>query len=225
MAAHEDYVPVKDADFDVWFKNLVQYVNKKTTPQPPATIPAETLAKDEARPFVGQWLVWKQVSDAEREEMGLHNPKPRRPEIPSPSTVPELSPGAGHPRQIVIPYRDQGSARRGKPEDVHGIEVQWAAQNAAHFELGSLRRAQTPRIYVWSFALQNSQDESRLRLSSHPPASIKELDNFAFDTKSPLTLEFGEEDRGKKIYITGRWEIEREGVKGDFGEIVSAIVP
>jgi hypothetical protein len=123
-----------------------------------------------------------------------------------------LSPGAGHPRQIVIHYRDQGSARRGKPEGVHGIEVRWAAQNAAHFELGS-------------FAKQNSQDESRLRLSSQPPVSIKELDNSAFDTKSPLILEFGEEDRGKRVYMTGRWEIEREGVKGDFGEIVSSIVP
>jgi hypothetical protein len=93
-----------------------------------------------------------------------------------------------HPRQIVIPYRDQGSARRGKPEDVHGIEVRWA-------------------------------------ILDRPPVSIKELDNSAFDTRSPLSLEFGEEDRRKRVYMTGRWEIEREGVKGDFGEIVSAIIP
>jgi hypothetical protein len=112
----------------------------------------------------------------------------RRPEIPAPVTVPEFSPAAGHSRQIVIPYRDQGAAHRGKPADIHGIEVRWA-------------------------------------MLDHPPASINELDNSAFDTKSPLTLEFGEEDRGKRVYMTGRWEIEREGVKGDFGEIVSAIVP
>jgi hypothetical protein len=34
-----------------------------------------------------------------------------------------------------------------------------------------------------------------------------------------------EEDRGKRLYMAGRWEIEREGVKGPFGDIVSAIVP
>jgi hypothetical protein len=120
--------------------------------------------------------------------MGLHNPKPRRPEIPAPTTVPELSPAAGHPRQILVPYRDKGSARRGKPEDVHGVEVRWA-------------------------------------ILDHPPAAIKELDNSAFDAKSPLSLEFGEEDRGKQVYMVSRWETEREGVKGNFGDIVSAIIP
>jgi hypothetical protein len=226
MGKNHDYIPQKDAEFDIWFKNLVDTVNAKTTPPDapewshipysevtllndayadwraaytptlkPHT-PAETLAKDEGReaakgvirPFVGQWLMWKQVTDAEREDIGLHNPKPRRPEIPPPTTVPELSPKAGNPRQVVVPYRDKGSSRRGKPKDVHGVEVRWA-------------------------------------ILDHPPASIKELINSAFDTKSPLILEFGEEDRGKRVYMVGRWEIEREGVKGDFGEIVSVIIP
>jgi hypothetical protein len=226
MAQSHDYIPSNDAGFDIWFKNLVDYVNAKCNPPDapqwgfiPADevallneayttwhaaylptlkphTPAETLAKDEARkeaegvirPFVGQWLMWKQVTDAEREEAGLHNPKPRRPEIPVPDTVPELSPAAGNPRQIVVPYRDKGAARRGKPEDVHGIEVRWA-------------------------------------MLDHPPVDIKELDNSSFDTKSPLTLEFDEADRGKRVYMVGRWEIEREGKKGDFGEIVAAIIP
>jgi hypothetical protein len=30
---------------------------------------------------------------------------------------------------------------------------------------------------------------------------------------------------GKTVYFAGRWEIEREGQKGDFGPIASAIVP
>jgi hypothetical protein len=66
-------------------------------------LPAQTLAKDEARkvaeavirPFVGQWLMWKQVTDMEREEAGLHNKQPRRPSIPAPATVSELEPRAG----------------------------------------------------------------------------------------------------------------------------------
>jgi hypothetical protein len=212
----------------VWFKNLVDYVDKKCSPPDapewgfiPASevvllndayrdwraayaltlkphTPAETLAKDEARkyaegevirPFVGQWLMWKQVTDKEREEAGVHNKKPRRPEIPPPATAPELSPAAGHPRQIVIPYRDKGSARRGKPDDAHGIEIRWAFMD-------------------------------------HPPVNIEaELFNSTFDTNSPLILVFEEADRGKKVYLVGRWEIEREGIKGGFGEIVPAIVP
>jgi hypothetical protein len=38
-------------------------------------------------------------------------------------------------------------------------------------------------------------------------------------------ITFREEDRGKTVYFAGRWEIEREGRKGDFRPIVSAIVP
>jgi hypothetical protein len=225
MATFHDYIPYNDAEFNTWFKNLTQYVSQKTsgsspawTHIPPAEVtafgaayaawytvysptlvphtPAVTLAKDRGRdaaeevirPFVGQWLMWKQVTDAEREEMGLHNKQPRREHIPAPSTVPELSPHAGLPRQVVVPYRDQGEEGWGKPKDVHGIEVCWA-------------------------------------ILDHPPTSVKELIHSSFDTKSPLTLTFDEEDRGKRLYLAGRWEIEREGIKGEFGEIVTVIIP
>jgi hypothetical protein len=225
MAAKEDYIPSNDAEFDVWFNNLVEEVFAKvmvanpewthipkseaellaasytawhTAYQPtlkPHT-PAQTLAKDEAReeakavirPFVGQWLMWKQVTDQQRREMGLHVAAPRRDHIPAPATVPELSPRAGNPRQVVVPYRDKGAERRGKPKDVHGIEVRWA-------------------------------------ILDHPPADVKDLVNSSFDTKSPLTLDFEEHDRGKRVYMVGLWEIEREGIKGKPGEIVSVIIP
>jgi hypothetical protein len=58
--------------------------------------------------------------------MGIHNPGPRRAEIPAPKTVPELSPRAGNPHQIVVSCRDKGSTRRGKPDDARGIKVCWA---------------------------------------------------------------------------------------------------
>jgi hypothetical protein len=133
--------------------------------------------------------MWKQVTDEERDRAGVHNKRPRRPIIPVPDTVPELEPRAGVPRQIVIPYRDKGSALRGKPKDVHGIEVRW-------------------------------------ELMDHPPVNIKnELTQSSFDTKSPLTLTFEESDRGRRIYMAGRWEIEREGIKGEFGDIVTTIIP
>jgi hypothetical protein len=132
--------------------------------------------------------MWKQLTDQQRVDAGLHNPAPRREHIPVPTTVPELSPRAGLPRQVVVPYRDKGASHRGKPADVHGIEVRWA-------------------------------------LLDHPPADVTDLVNSAFDTNSPLTLQFEEHDRGKRVYMAGCWEIQREGIKGNYGEIVSAIVP
>jgi hypothetical protein len=58
-----------------------------------------------------------------------------------------------------------------------------------------------------------------------PPADIGELVKSSFDTKSPLTLEFEEHERGKHVYMCGRWEIEREGEKGPPGAIEEAVIP
>jgi hypothetical protein len=68
--------------------------------------------------------------------------------------------------------------------------------------------------------------EIRWAFLDHPPVDIEaELTNSSFDTRHPFRVTFTEEDRGKTVYFAGRWEIEREGEKGDFGAIVSAIVP
>jgi hypothetical protein len=227
MAARDDYIPSNDADFDNWFKNLCQYVNQQCTGASPrwTHIPAAArtelndqyaawytayaktkvpctkedrdeknrvlaVSKKKIRAFVNACLRYHpDVTNDDKERMGLHLNKPRRPVIPPPATVPELSPTAGPPRQVIIPYRDKGAEHRGKPADVHGIEIRWAFMD-------------------------------------HPPTAIeKELFNSAFDTRSPHTLVFEESDRGKRIYLAGRWELEREGVKGNFGDIVSTIVP
>jgi hypothetical protein len=37
-----------------------------------------------------------------------------------------LKPHAGTPGQVAMPYRDENSARPGKPKDMHGIEVRYA---------------------------------------------------------------------------------------------------
>ncbi|MDR1898456.1 MAG: hypothetical protein LBQ55_00435 [Treponema sp.] len=226
-----DYIPRNHDAFDVWFRRLCEYVTAKTTAVPPNTAPewthipppevallndayaawyaayaptlgphtpAETLARDEARaaaeavirPFVGQWLMWKQVSDKEREEAGLRNKKRRRPKIPAPATVPELTPMPGVPRQLLIAYHDKGSVRRGKPADIHSIEIRWAFMNEP------------------------------------PGKSIEEeLTRSSSGTNSPLELTFEERDRGRRLYLAGRWKISREEVKGEFGDIVTAIVP
>jgi hypothetical protein len=121
--------------------------------------------------------------------MGLHNKHGRRDHIPRPPSVPVLDGRAGNPREVLVYYRDRDSGSRGKPPDVHGIEIRWAFLDA-------------------------------------PPTDIEaQLINSAFDTNSPLHLVVKEEDRGKRIYMAGRWEIEREGIKGDFGEVVSTVVP
>ncbi|MDR2619053.1 MAG: hypothetical protein LBC62_09300 [Treponema sp.] len=68
--------------------------------------------------------------------------------------------------------------------------------------------------------------EIRRAFRTEPPEDIdRDLPNSTFDPNSPHTLEFSESDRGKRIYMAGRWEIEREGEKGKYGDITTAIVP
>ncbi|MDR0609502.1 MAG: hypothetical protein LBG58_15030, partial [Planctomycetaceae bacterium] len=57
-----------------------------------------------------------------------------------------------------------------------------------------------------------------------PPTKISDLTHSSFDTRSPLTLEFDEDQRGKCVYFCLRWENTR-GIKGPWSEIISAIIP
>jgi hypothetical protein len=58
----------------------------------------------------------------------------------------------------------------------------------------------------------------------HEPRSEKELTNSDFNTASPFTLKFDENQRGKRLYFCLRWE-SGTSLKGPFGEIYSAIIP
>jgi hypothetical protein len=68
--------------------------------------------------------------------------------------------------------------------------------------------------------------EIRWAFLDHVPVDIEaELFNSAIDTRHPFRITFKEEDRGKTVCFAARWVIAREGEKGDFGPVVSAIVP
>jgi phosphoribosylformylglycinamidine (FGAM) synthase PurS component len=68
--------------------------------------------------------------------------------------------------------------------------------------------------------------EIRWAILDHFPSDIEaELTKSAFDTRSPCVLKFAEYERGKRVYMCGRWEISREGQKGSDGEITEAVIP
>ncbi|MDR3198243.1 MAG: hypothetical protein LBU34_10290 [Planctomycetaceae bacterium] len=57
-----------------------------------------------------------------------------------------------------------------------------------------------------------------------PPAGPEELTHTVLATRTPFTLEFTEQERGKTVYIAIQWQNEK-GEKGLFSAIQSAIVP
>ena len=56
------------------------------------------------------------------------------------------------------------------------------------------------------------------------PANVHVLTRSYFDTNSPLTIEFEEEERGKTFWFAVRWE-NNNGKKGPWSEIQSALIP
>jgi hypothetical protein len=56
------------------------------------------------------------------------------------------------------------------------------------------------------------------------PAGVEELNKSVLATHTPFTLEFTEEDRGKRVYIALQWQSEG-GKKGRPSEILSTIIP
>jgi hypothetical protein len=57
-----------------------------------------------------------------------------------------------------------------------------------------------------------------------PPAGPEELTHTVLATRTPFTLEFTEQERGKTVYIAIQWQNEK-GEKGPFSAIQNAIIP
>jgi hypothetical protein len=66
--------------------------------------------------------------------------------------------------------------------------------------------------------------EIRWAILSTPPVKVDDLINSSFDTHTPFTLEFDEDQRGQTVYFCLRWE-GTAGLKGPWSEIVHAIIP
>ncbi|MDR2922710.1 MAG: hypothetical protein LBU85_05150, partial [Treponema sp.] len=57
-----------------------------------------------------------------------------------------------------------------------------------------------------------------------PPAEPEDLTSHTMASRTPHTLQFTEEDRGKTVYIALRWQNER-GITGPWSDIKSTIIP
>ncbi|MDR2447257.1 MAG: hypothetical protein LBD58_08230 [Treponema sp.] len=56
------------------------------------------------------------------------------------------------------------------------------------------------------------------------PADSRELNKSTLATRTPFTLEFAEEERGKTVYIALQWQNE-SGKRGRSSEMLSTIIP
>jgi hypothetical protein len=66
--------------------------------------------------------------------------------------------------------------------------------------------------------------EIRWAILPAPPATIDELVNTSSSTRSPFTLDFPDDQRGRLLYLATRW-VNTRGEKGPWGESTMTIIP
>jgi hypothetical protein len=221
----DNNIPARDGEFDVFFKNIVDYVDEKTSGEPPAWDHIPTTEKQNLHGSYNAWTAaynptkvpHTPTQTAEKNRVRKTSEKFLRDFINrflryTPVTDEDRDNMGVHNKKtnrspVPIPTTsprliiDTGTRRR--------VIIHYVDEKSEH-------RGKPPGVHGI---------EVRWAALDHFPTNEKELINSSFDTNSPLTLEFGEEDRGKHIYMAGSWEISREGEKGPPGAIEEAIIP
>lgn len=225
MSSNSDFIPAKDGEFDVWFKHLTQYVSDKTGGTSPVWthIPAE-----EVSALNHAYTAWytayepsliphtpgitEAKNEARKTAEGVIRPFKRRyledPPVTDQQRI-DMGLHISHHR-TPVPTPDT------MPELIPDTGTR--RRIAVHYrDEGSTHRGKPHHV---------TGIEVRWAFLDRPPVHLEEeLIHSTFDTRSPLILDFDEADRGKRVYLAGRWEIHREGGKGPFGAVVEAIVP
>jgi hypothetical protein len=234
-----DFIPAKDADFDVFFKQYVQYVNAKCAGNSPEWAhipvdrreeldaaytdwhmawsklkaphsPGDVQAKSEARErdekilrdFNNQYILYaREVTNAERREIGAHVHDTVRTSVPRPTAQPEADvvyPGR-HLLELVDIRRVPGIGE--DPRTEYGIRIFWGI-------IGEPTEADKFRIAA-------------------PPVTGNDLPHSTFTHKKKYLFNF-DGDSGKTVWFALRYENSKGGRdegEGPFGPLFSAIIP
>jgi hypothetical protein len=225
MARGNDYIPGSDPGFDSWAQNLCDLTVLRTGGSPaewdhipPAAVAALTTAN----------AVWHAAYAVTRK---AHTPIDTEAKTRARGALEQTA------RSFINEYIRNSS--KVSPEDKLAVGVRGRSKphhivpphSVPVLEARGLNPRQIEVTYWDADSEGRGKPESvhgievRWAILDHEPLSIEELIHSAFDTRSPLILTFDEADRGKKVYMAGCWEIEREGEKGPMGEIVSAFIP
>jgi hypothetical protein len=220
-----DYIPRKDAVFDQWFSFICQYVSQKCAGQSPQWTHIPQTERDRLE---GQYTAWKtaygattgphtKVATVAKNEARKAAEEEIRPFV---NRFLRYEPVTNEDRTAMgIPNHSEGRSPVPVPLTSPRLLIGTGTRRRliVHFrDERSERRGKPKGVHGI---------EVRWAILDHPPADIRELIHSSFDTRSPLTLEFEEHQRGQRAYMCGSWEIKREGEKGPPGDIEEAVIP
>jgi hypothetical protein len=220
----KDYIPSNATLFDVWFKFLVQYVEQKTSGSKPdwSHIPPEVVAM-----ILAAYAAWYTVYSAavgphtEVDTEARNNAKKAAVKVIRPFVNQYLRfpPVTDEDRTAMgIPNHDGTRSHIGKPATtpVFNTRIRGIGKVTVVFHDEDTESRRIP--YGMNGAVIS------IKISDTPITDPKMLDRTELATKSPHDLHFEAKDRGKTVYIAMQWQNE-SGIRGNFSEIQSAIIP
>jgi hypothetical protein len=239
MAHKHDYVPTRDAIFDGWFKNLVDYANARCSPPeaPQWThIPAEARAE-----LNGAYAAWHAAYEITLRPC-------TRPERAEKNRVRNVSEKTArnfvnaflryHPAvtnydkgQMGLHIPDTTSTVIPRPEAQPEADVVYPGVHL--IELTHIRAVASGgddprsdygvRIFWGILAPAASHDKFRL---TAPPVTGEDLPHSTFTHRKRYLFDFSG-DSGNRVYFCLRYENEKGGKEGEgpFGPLFSAIIP
>ena len=219
--ANNKTIPTKDADFNVWQEIISTAVEENSTNW---ALDTSWLDSD-FRPACAAWnLAWAKYE----------NPATRTPLI----TAAKQEKRAAYEKPLMtlvanlrVNTRLTDNDRRALGIHIRDTKPTPAPVPASH-PVATIDTSTTMRIGI-SFRDSASNSaakpkgvhgaEIKWAIADEAPL-IKDLINSSFDTRTPHTLEFTDQERGKTVWIRLRWENTR-GEKGEWSDMVNAIIP
>ena len=219
-----DFIPRRDADFDVFFRNITMYVTQKTDGANPAwthIAPADLTALSDsyASWYAIYTLTLSPHTPAQKNEKnrvrriverGLRefiNMYLRHRPV---TDYDRDNMGIPNPDLIRTPHVEVNE------EVEFNLVIEGIRVVHVHFKvLGADNRAK-PAGYDGAVIVWDVLDA--------PPADVHALTRHTMASRTPHTIEFIEEERGKTAYIALAWQNER-GLTGRWSDIKSAVIP
>jgi hypothetical protein len=219
-----DYLQLNDGDFNARMKLILQYCNGKCSGSSPewTHIPAAVLVSVGgvyAAYYTAYSACLEPHTPVETEAKNDAKKAAKKALRAFVNQYLRFPPVTDEDRTAMgIPNRDTHPTPGKKPKDIPETEVRMPKPRVLEFRF---RRAGNKR---WGKPDDVHGMELKWLITDTQPARIEELTGSEFATKSPLVMNFEEDQRGKRLYYIVRWETNTV-LKGDFSEILLAIVP
>ncbi|MDR1288495.1 MAG: hypothetical protein LBK08_12880 [Treponema sp.] len=220
----QDYLSLVDADFNQFFKFMVQYANAKCTGSTPEWTHIPQAALTSIADMYAAWYtaysaVLKPHTPVETEAKNDAKTAGKKAVRLFVNQYLRFPPVTDEDRTAMnIPNHDGHPTPVPVPSDIPEVEAQTPRPRTLQFRF---RRFTMKR---WGKPGDVHGMELVWLASGAPPHEVEELVHSSFATKSPLELSFKESERGTRVYYAVRWETGT-AKKGAFSEIFSAIIP